>query len=112
GLSLPDGYQALTAIDPPVATITERRIPNLALPVREPGSLSHDMAIVERHRMTGMNEDDDLGQGADCQPIFVVRGIKFCPPAANDTHHPAANSRSTSRVQNATPGPIASSLKS
>jgi hypothetical protein len=65
GLSLPDGYQALTALDPPVATITERRIPNLALPVREPGSLSDDMAIVERHRMTGINEDDGFGQRAD-----------------------------------------------
>ena len=65
GLSLPDGYQALTAIDPPVATITERRIPNLALPVREPGSLSDDMAIVERHQMTGMSEDDGFGQHAD-----------------------------------------------
>ncbi len=62
--------------------------------------------------MTGMNEDDGFGQRADYNQIFVVLDIKSCPLGTVDTPHPAANSRSTSRVQNATPGPIASSLKS
>jgi hypothetical protein len=62
--SLPDGFSALTAGDPPLATITGRRAdePDVSDPVRDPGSLSNDGISIARRIRAGMGGDDGFRQ--------------------------------------------------
>jgi hypothetical protein len=53
----------------------------LALPVREPGSLSDDVDIVLSLRMTGMKSDSEFDYGIDLERLFLSGGVKFCPAA-------------------------------
>ncbi len=79
GLSLPDDPLALTALEPPLTTITERRMPTLALTVREPGSLSDDVTSVWRLRTMGITGCVEFGYHADNVGMFLVRRSKFSP---------------------------------
>jgi hypothetical protein len=47
-------------------------MPNLALPVREPGSLSDDVTSVWRLRVTGITGRTEFGYHADNVGMFLV----------------------------------------